>query len=80
MGQELYFKDWAIRLVIFWVFDMANRYEETDDGRLIIRQNRRVSVGHKTYDADFRCGPHKPQQDKRAKQKLEKRIREELDE
>lgn len=44
---------------------MARRFEETEDGTLVIRPARRLKVGHGTYTADFRCGPHKPKREKR---------------
>lgn len=45
---------------------MGRRFDEDRDGNIIlIRQNRKVKVGHGFYDADFRCGPHKAKQDKR---------------
>lgn len=45
---------------------MGRRFDEDRDGNIIlIRQNRKVKVGHGFYDADFRCGPHKNKQDKR---------------
>lgn len=45
---------------------MGCRFNEDKDGNIImIRQSRKVKVGHGFYDADFRCGPHKAKQDKR---------------
>lgn len=58
---------------------MARRFLEDDDGNLIIKPSRRLKVGHGTYTADFRCGPHKPKREKRKgnrKQALDRILRE----